>query len=213
MFLIITLSLSITLIILFLRDIRLGKKDSKNMEFGWKITPYINFSISNFENRMDLEKTRLYQLIKNTLPLEKDIIFIESSDEIFYLKNSDELFLIEISVANDLGNYAKKDQNKKFEVNSIYESLISLLNNFVWILSEEKVSSLESVIYLKFKTGYIKLNISRVDEFIPLKKFDNDSLKSWDLVRNKDLYSKFRFIFKDKYKGSFVFIFFICKNI
>lgn len=178
MFLIIILSLSITLIILFLRDIRLGKENSNSMEFGWKITPYINSRISNFENRMDLEKTRIYQLIKNTLPLEKDIIFIESSDEIFYLKNSDELLLIEMSVTNDLGDYAKKIQNKKFESKGIYESLINLLNSFLWILSEEKVSCLESVIYLKFKNGYIKLNVSRIDEFIPLKIFDNDSLKS-----------------------------------
>ena len=184
MFLIVILSLSITFMILFIRDIRLEKENSKSIDFGWKITPYINSRISSFENRMELEKARIYNLIKNTFTLEKDIIFIESSENIFYLKNNCDLLLIEISITNDLGNYMKKNQIKKFEINNIFEEnsiynlLINLLNSFVWDLSEEKISALESVIYLKFENGYIKLTISKVDELLSFKNFDDDSLKS-----------------------------------
>ena len=49
-----------------------NKENNKNKlktNKGWKITPYINLRISSFESRIDLEKMRLMELIKNSIKL------------------------------------------------------------------------------------------------------------------------------------------------
>lgn len=178
MFLIIILSSSLILIFLFLRDLKEGRKFERNIECGWRITPYINSRIGSFENRMDLEKMRISQLIKNTLPLEKDIIFIENTSDRFYLKNGEELLAVEMVSTNEPENYVNGFLDKKVEVNNTYDTLLNLLKKFLWSLKEESINSLERKIYLKFECGYIKLNISSVDRVLPLENFNNDLVKS-----------------------------------
>ena len=72
MFLAIIIVLSLCLTYLILRDNKENNKNKSKINRGWKVTPYLSLRISSFESRIDLEKMRLRELIKNTIRLMED---------------------------------------------------------------------------------------------------------------------------------------------
>lgn len=96
MFFAVIMILVLFLAYLIIKEARENKKNKLNISRGWKVTPYLNIRISSFENRMDLEKMRLKEVIKNTIKLiDKNAKFIDSNKDCFYIESNNELIHLE----------------------------------------------------------------------------------------------------------------------
>ncbi|MGG5462519.1 hypothetical protein [Clostridium sp. B9] len=169
MFLILIVILVATLICLMIRDAIELRKNKKNIGCGWKVTPYVNSKISSFENRMDLEKLRLIELIKNKLQFDYDIKVIENDKNSFYIKKGKELRFLEIFAENDFKEFEKKEFRYKFgrgEECDIYNLIRKTVNNHIWDYKEENLGGYGHRIYLSFKSGIIVLDISKTNSMI-----------------------------------------------
>lgn len=165
MFLTIIAILVVTLIYLMIRDAVELRKNKRNIGCGWKVTPYVNSKISSFENRLDLEKLRLIELIKNKLQFDYDIKVIENDKNSFYIKKGKELRFLEVFTENDSREFQKKEFRYKFgrgEECDIYNLIRKTVNNHIWDYKEENLGSYGHRIYLSFKSGIIVLDVSKV---------------------------------------------------
>ena len=109
MFLAIVIVLALFLTYLILKNNKENKKNKSKINRGWKVTPYLSLRISSFESRIDLEKMRLKELIKNTIRLiDERVIFIDCNSEGFYIKSKSELIYIEFLVGDK-----KVEKNKE----------------------------------------------------------------------------------------------------
>ncbi len=109
MFLAIIIVLSLCLVCLIIKGNKDNNKNKSNINRGWKVTPYLSLRISSFESRIDLEKMRLKELIKNTISLmDKKVDFIDCNSEGFYIKSKNELIYIEFLVGDKKIEKTKK---------------------------------------------------------------------------------------------------------
>ncbi|EGT3598706.1 hypothetical protein ACV3P7_05980 [Clostridium perfringens] len=182
MFLAIIIGLSLCLTYLILKNNKESNKNKLNINRGWKVTPYLSLRISSFESRIDLEKMRLKELIKNTVRLiDEKVTFIDCNSEGFYIKSKNELIYIKFLVGDK-----KVEKNKgsvSFKNNEIiklelYNTIRSTIGKYIWFWEEEFISPLESAFNIKFSSGHIIMKISKEDKIIFNKDEENNTLKN-----------------------------------
>ncbi|MDZ5252842.1 hypothetical protein [Clostridium sp. LIBA-8841] len=186
MSLVIIIILGLFLTYLIVKDANENRKIKKNINKGWKATPYINLRISCFENRIDLEKMRLKELIKNTIILmDKNAKIIDNNNDGFYIKSKNELIYLQflclefLSIEEkpkEIKAYASLKNNEIINLNT-YNIIKRILGKHIWSWEEEIIDSLVSKFYLKFSSGYIVMRVSKEDEMIFIEDKKNDFLK------------------------------------
>lgn len=181
MFFAIIIILGLFLTYLIVRYTNENKKNKKNMDKGWKVTPYINLRISSFENRIDLEKMRLKELIKNTIVLmDENAKIIDTSKDGFYIKSKNELIYLEILATEErlkeIKEYTSLKNNEILKLNT-YNVIRRTLRKHIWFLEEEITEPLMSKFYLKFSSGYIVMRIRKENKIIVTEDKEKDFFK------------------------------------
>ena len=182
MFLAIIIVLSLCLTYLILRDNKENNKNKSKINRGWKVTPYLSLRISSFESRIDLEKMRLRELIKNTIRLMDDkVTFIDCNSDGFYIKSKNELIYIEFLVGDQ--NVEKNKESVSLKNNEmakleLYNTIRSTIRKYIWFWEEEFINPLESEFNIRFSSGHIIMRISKEDKIIFNKDEENNTLKN-----------------------------------
>lgn len=181
MFLAIIIILGLFLTYLIVKNANESKKIKKNINKGWKATPYINLRISCFEERIDLEKMRLKELIKNTIALmDKNAKIIDNSKDGFYIKSENELIYLEfLAVEEKLKEIKECTDLKNNEIIKLntYNIIKRTLRRHIWSWEEEIIDSLVSKFYLKFSSGYIVMRVSKENKIVFTEDKESDFLK------------------------------------
>ena len=165
MFLAIIIVLSLCLTYLILRDNKENNKNKSKINRGWKVTPYLSLRISSFESRIDLEKMRLRELIKNTIRLMDDkVTFIDcnSVGDQNVEKNKESVSL-------------KNNEMAKLE---LYNTIRSTIRKYIWFWEENFINPLKSEFNIRFSSGNIIMKISKEDKIIFNKDEENNTLKN-----------------------------------
>ena len=174
MFLAIIIVLSLCLTYLILRDNKENNKNKSKINRGWKVTPYLSLRISSFESRIDLEKMRLKELIKNTIRLMDDkVTFIDCNSDGFYIKSKNELIYIEFLVGESVS--LKNNEMAKLE---LYNTIRSTIRKYIWFWEENFINPLKSEFNIRFSSGNIIMKISKEDKIIFNKDEENNTLKN-----------------------------------
>lgn len=182
MFLAIIIVLSLCLTYLILRNNQENNKNKSNINRGWKVTPYLSLRISSFESRIDLEKMRLKELIKNTIRLmNKKVDFINCNGEGFYIKSKDELIYIEFLLEDK--KIVKNKESISLKNNEIinlelYNIIRKTIGKYVWFWEEEFINPIESKFNIKFSSGNIIMKISKENKMIFNNGEENNILKN-----------------------------------
>ncbi|HBI6979528.1 TPA: hypothetical protein K8N11_002959, partial [Clostridium perfringens] len=157
MFLAIIIVLSLCLTYLILRDNKENNKNKSKINRGWKVTPYLSLRISSFESRIDLEKMRLKELIKNTIRLMDDkVTFIDCNSDGFYIKSKNELIYIEFLVGDQ--NVEKNKESVSLKNNEmakleLYNTIRSTIRKYIWFWEENFINPLKSEFNIRFSSG------------------------------------------------------------
>ena len=182
MFLAIIIVLSLCLTYLILRDNKENNKNKSKINRGWKVTPYLSLRISSFESRIDLEKMRLKELIKNTIRLMDDkVTFIDCNSDGFYIKSKNELIYIEFLVGDQ--NVEKNKESVSLKNNEmakleLYNTIKNAIEKYVWFWEDEFINPLESEFNINFSSGHIIMKISKEDKIRFNKDEENNTLKN-----------------------------------
>ncbi|WP_349404083.1 hypothetical protein, partial [Clostridium perfringens] len=182
MFLAIIIVLSLCLTYLILRDNKENNKNKSKINRGWKVTPYLSLRISSFESRIDLEKMRLRELIKNTIRLMDDkVTFIDCNSDGFYIKSKNELIYIEFLVGDQ--NVEKNKESVSLKNNEmakleLYNTIRSTIRKYIWFWEENFINPLKSEFNIRFSSGNIIMKISKEDKIIFNKDEENNTLKN-----------------------------------
>lgn len=182
MFLAIIIVLSLCLTYLILRDNKENNKNKSKINRGWKVTPYLSLRISSFESRIDLEKMRLRELIKNTIRLMDDkVTFIDCNSDGFYIKSKNELIYIEFLVGDQ--NVEKNKESVSLKNNEmakleLYNTIRSTIRKYIWFWEENFINPLKSEFNIRFSSGNIIIKISKEDKIIFNKDEENNTLKN-----------------------------------
>lgn len=175
MFFAIIIILGLFLAYLIVKEARENKKSKLNINRGWKVTPYLNLRISSFENRMDLEKMRLKEVIKNTIKLtDGNAKFIDSNKDCFYIESKNELIHLEfvghkeVKYIGNLNTSLKKNEIIGLE---LYDLIKKVLGKYIWVWEEELKESLISEFHIRFSIGYISLKVTKESKM----KFNKDN--------------------------------------
>ena len=162
-----------------------NKENNKNKlktNKGWKITPYINLRISSFESRIDLEKMRLMELIKNSIKLiDEKIVFVDCNSEGFYIKSKNELIYIEFLIGDQ--NIEKNKEIISLKNNDmlkleLYNTIRRTIRKYIWFGEENFINPLKSEFNIRFSSGNIIMKISKEDKIIFNKDEENHTLKN-----------------------------------
>lgn len=132
--------------IIFLYN-RRSNKELHNENVGWKVMPYGGCRLNNFKDRKDLEKYRLYTLIRNAVNSKYDLDLIGNSYSHFYIIDRGLRLEIKLEALNEnryniLRNGYKKH---KFRLNSwrmeerIYRLLKKELLNYTYMIDGNRI--------------------------------------------------------------------------
>lgn len=182
MLLVIIIVLSLCLTYLILRDNKENNKNKSKINRGWKVTPYLSLRISSFDSRIDMEKMRLKELIKNTIGLMGDkVTFIDCNSEGLYIKSKNELIYIEFLVVEK--NVEKNKDSVSLKNNEIiklelYNIIRKTIGKYIWFWEEEFINPLKSEFNIRFSSGHIIMRISKQDRIIFNKDEENNTLKN-----------------------------------
>ena len=185
MFLAIIIVLSLCLTYLILRDNKENNKNKSKINRGWKVTPYLSLRISSFESRIDLEKMRLKELIKNTIRLMDDkVTFIDCNSDGFYIKSKNELIYIEFLVGDQ--NVEKNKESVSLKNNEmakleLYNTIRSTIRKYIWFWEENFINPLKSEFNIRFSSGNIIMKISKEDKktILAMIKYCKKELKNY----------------------------------
>lgn len=182
MFLAIIIVLSLCLACLIIKGNKDNNKNKSNINRGWKVTPYLSLRISSFESRIDLEKMRLKELIKNTISLmDKKVDFIDCNSEGFYIKSKNELIYIEFLVGDKKIEKNKESitlKNNEIIKLELYTTIKNAIEKYVWFWEEKFINPLESEFNIIFSSGHIIMKISKEDKIRFNKDEENNTLKN-----------------------------------
>ena len=142
------------------------------LNLGWRITPYLKYKISSFESRIDLEKMRIIELIKNNLNIkEGNIEFIEERDN-FYIRSKNEILYGKFILIDNEDAFFNKYENLKKEVDirgELYKEIEGVLKKYLYLVEEKLFCNGEGVFKIGFSSGYIFLSLTK-EESIELNK-------------------------------------------